>query len=151
MYYWRKNLFFLWISQLFVMSGLSAAMPFIPLFIKYKFNIVEEGKLGLAISLFTFFGLISFGIMAPVWGVLADKYGRKIMLFRASFMNAAIFPLMAFAPNLVILILIRAIRGVISRSAISLQTARLFMRVKKISHVKTIRLSKSPRFILSAL
>ena len=46
MNYWKKNLFFLWISQLFVRSGLSAAMPFIPLFIKYKFNIVEEGKLG---------------------------------------------------------------------------------------------------------
>ena len=121
MYYWRKNLFFLWISQLFVMSGLSAAMPFIPLFIKYKFNIVEEGKLGLAISLFTFFGLISFGIMAPVWGVLADKYGRKIMLFRASFMNAAIFPLMAFAPNLVILILIRAVASAFSGTTTAAQ------------------------------
>ena len=121
MNYWKKNLFFLWISQLFVMSGLSAAMPFIPLFIKYKFNIVEEGKLGVAISLFTFFGLISFGIMAPVWGMLADKYGRKIMLFRASFMNAAIFPLMAFAPNLFVLILIRAVASAFSGTTTAAQ------------------------------
>jgi DHA1 family multidrug resistance protein-like MFS transporter len=121
MNYWKKNLFFLWISQLFVMSGLSAAMPFVPLFIKYKFNIVEEGKLGVAISLFTFFGLISFGIMAPVWGMLADKYGRKIMLFRASFMNAAIFPLMAFAPNLFVLILIRAVASAFSGTTTAAQ------------------------------
>ena len=103
------------------MSGLSAAMPFIPLFIKYKFNIVEEGKLGVAISLFTFFGLISFGIMAPVWGMLADKYGRKIMLFRASYMNAAIFPLMAFAPNLFVLILIRAVASAFSGTTTAAQ------------------------------
>ncbi len=96
------------------MSGLSAAMPFIPLFIKHNFHIVEEGELGVAISLFTFFGLMSFGIMAPVWGTLADRYGRKIMLFRATFMNAVIFPLMAFAPNLWILILIRAVASAFS-------------------------------------
>ena len=121
MHYWRRNLFFLWISQLFVMSGLSAAMPFIPLFIKYKFGITEEGKLGIAISLFTFFGLISFGIMAPVWGTLADKFGRKIMLFRASFMNAAIFPLMAFAPNLFVLILIRTVASAFSGTTTAAQ------------------------------
>lgn len=96
------------------MSGLSAAMPFIPLFIKHKFHITEESELGIAISLFTFFGLMSFGIMAPVWGKLADRYGRKIMLFRATFMNAVIFPLMAFAPNLWILILIRAVASAFS-------------------------------------
>ena len=89
-------------------------MPFIPLFIKHNFHIVEEGELGVAISLFTFFGLMSFGIMAPVWGTLADRYGRKIMLFRATFMNAVIFPLMAFAPNLWILILIRAVASAFS-------------------------------------
>lgn len=121
MQYWRRNLFFLWISQLFVMSGLSAAMPFIPLFIKYNFGITDEGKLGVAISLFTFFGLISFGIMAPVWGTLADKYGRKIMLFRASFMNAVIFPLMAFAPNLFILILIRTVASAFSGTTTAAQ------------------------------
>lgn len=114
MNYWKKNLFFLWVSQILVMSGLSAAMPFIPLFIKHKFHITEEGDLGIAISLFTFFGLMSFGIMAPIWGNLADRYGRKIMLFRATFMNAVIFPLMAFAPNLWVLILIRAVASAFS-------------------------------------
>lgn len=114
MHYWKRNLVFLWISQILVMSGLSAAMPFVPLFIKHKFNITDEGELGVAISLFTFFGLASFGIMAPIWGNLADKYGRKIMLFRATFMNAIIFPLMAFAPNLWVLILIRAVASAFS-------------------------------------
>lgn len=114
MNYWKKNLVLLWFSQILVMAGLSAAMPFIPLFIKHKYKIVEEGELGVAISLFTFFGLASFGIMAPIWGNLADRYGRKIMLFRATFMNAIIFPMMAFAPNLWILILIRAIASAFS-------------------------------------
>ena len=114
MKYWRRNLFLLWISQIFVMSGLSAAMPFIPLFIKHKFHITGETELGWAISMFTFFGLMSFGIMAPIWGNLADRYGRKIMLFRATFMNAIVFPLMAFAPNLWILILIRTIASAFS-------------------------------------
>lgn len=114
MNYWEKNLALLWLSQILVMSGLSAAMPFIPLFIKHKFHITEEGELGIAISLFTFFGLMSFGIMAPIWGNLADRYGRRIMLFRATFMNAVIFPLMAFAPNLWILILIRTLASAFS-------------------------------------
>lgn len=121
MSYWRRNLILLWISQIMVMSGLSAAMPFIPLFIKHKFNITGEAELGWAISMFTFFGLMSFGIMAPVWGKLADIHGRKIMLFRATFMNAIIFPLMAFAPNLIILILIRTAASAFSGTTTAAQ------------------------------
>lgn len=119
---WRRNLWLLWVSQLLVLSGFSAAVPFIPLFMRHKLGIADEGELGLAISGFYLCGMASFAMVAPLWGVLADRYGRKIMLLRASIMNALIFPLMAFAPNLTVLLIIRFAAAAFSGTVTAAQT-----------------------------
>ena len=52
--HWKLNLAMMWFSQLVVLTGFAAAMPFIPLFFK-KIGIVDEGQCGLYVSLFAFF------------------------------------------------------------------------------------------------
>lgn len=90
---WKKNLIFIWLSQICTVGGFSCVMPFIPLFIRHQFQVTGEAELGVQVSMFNFFGYLSFCAAAPLWGVLADRFGRKVMLLRACFISALLFPL----------------------------------------------------------
>ncbi len=104
---WKVNLLLLWLSQILVVVGYAAALPFIPLFISDRYGITDDRTLGLIVSWFHFVSTGSFAVMAPIWGRLADRYGRKLMLLRACFMDAIIFPLMVYSPNLTVLFILR--------------------------------------------
>ena len=96
---WKKNLILLWLSQLAVMSGFSAMIPFIPLFIKNKLGITDEGNIAYYVSYFNFFGTMAYAIFCPIWGVLSDRFGVKPMLLRGTFVTSWMFPLMAYVPG----------------------------------------------------
>lgn len=123
---WKLNLVMVWLGQILSMAGFSAITPFIPFFIKEKYNVTDEKTLGLYVAALTFFGMLSFCISAPVWGVLADKYGRKLMLLRAYFVTAFIFPLLYWAPaissSIVLLIAIRFVVSAFSGTTTAAQT-----------------------------
>lgn len=119
---WKKNLLFIWLSQICSLSGFSSIMPFIPLYIKWKFGITDEGELGVHVAFFNFFGFLSFCLAAPLWGYLADKYGRKVMLLRACFVSATLFPLLMLAPNIVLLTIGRFVMSAFSGTVTAAQT-----------------------------
>ena len=120
--YWKRNLWLLWLSQLLGFMGYSAALPFIPLFMKQKYNIIDDKELGLYVSAFYFITTFALALVSPIWGIIADRYGRKLMLVRAFFGNAVVFPLLAFAPTIGILLVFRAIASVFSGSINAAQT-----------------------------
>jgi DHA1 family multidrug resistance protein-like MFS transporter len=53
-------------------------------------------------------------IAAPIWGSIADRYGRKLMVERSMFGGAIILLLMAFVSSAEQLIVLRAIQGLIT-------------------------------------
>jgi len=53
-------------------------------------------------------------LAAPVWGRLADRYGRKLMIIRASFGGAIVLLMMAFVQTAEQLVALRALQGLIS-------------------------------------
>ncbi|MBO5668283.1 MAG: MFS transporter [Lentisphaeria bacterium] len=104
---WKVNLAALWFSQLVILAGFQALIPFIPLFIKNEFGVTDPGQLALAVSSFNFFGTMAYAIFNPIWGVLADRFGVKPMLLRGTFLTAVLFPLMAYTPNVFWLVVVR--------------------------------------------
>jgi DHA1 family multidrug resistance protein-like MFS transporter len=103
---WKRNLFFVWLSQMLSLAGFGLCMPFIPLFMREVLK-VEESLRGVYVSAFTFAGLVSLCIATAIWGMLGDRFGRKLMLLRASYGAALLYPLLCFAPNVYVLIGIR--------------------------------------------
>ena len=93
---WQKNLLLLWLSQLAVMSGFSAMIPFVPLFMKEKYAIADTSELAFYVASFNFFGTLAYAVFCPIWGVLADKFGVKPMLLRGTFVTSWMFALMAY-------------------------------------------------------
>ena len=119
---WRRNLYVVWISQFLAMIGFGCCMPFIPILLRESLNIDNEKLRGLYVSLYYLAGMSSLCIANIVWGILADKFGRKIMLLRASYAAAIFYPLLAFAPNFWILVRIRFICSFFSGTVVPAQT-----------------------------
>ena len=93
---WRRNLILLWIGQLLGFVGYSAAIPFIPYYIKDELGMSSQADIAKALASFHICSTLCLAIISPVWGWVGDRYGRKLMLLRAYFANAFIFPLMGF-------------------------------------------------------
>lgn len=119
---WKRNLTFIWISQILAMAGFSGITPFIPLFFRDHYHLVNPQECGLWISALTFFGFFSFCLSAPIWGILADKYGRKLMLLRSYYVTSFLFPLLYFAPNVIWFIAIRFVVSAFSGTVTAAQT-----------------------------
>lgn len=109
--YWRRNLAVLWISQFLSLMGFSMSIPFAPFYLRLL-GVESEGEVRAYAALSAALSQISFAIMAPIWGVLADRFGRKPMVLRANFGGALIVALMAFVPNAGWFIFLRAMQGV---------------------------------------
>ncbi|MBR6373047.1 MAG: MFS transporter, partial [Victivallales bacterium] len=84
MNYWKLNLAMLWLSQLLIMAGFDAMIPFIPLFIKDGLGVSDPAALMMYVSMFNFWGSMGYAIFNPIWGFLADKFGVKPMLLRGT-------------------------------------------------------------------
>ena len=57
---------------------------------------------------------IAFAILSPMWGSLADNYGRKPMLLRAMFGGAAVLVLQGFVSDPWQLLVLRTVQGCIT-------------------------------------
>jgi MFS transporter, DHA1 family, multidrug resistance protein len=79
---WQKNLYALWAAQFVAMIGLSLIVPFMPLYIGtlgvHRLPDVERWSGVLFAAPF-----LAQTLVAPLWGVLGDRHGRKIMVLRA--------------------------------------------------------------------
>ncbi|KRK48386.1 drug H(+) antiporter [Secundilactobacillus kimchicus JCM 15530] len=110
---WQHNLMVLWVGNFITGMGFSMTMPFLPLYIATMGHFTTA-QLNL-ISGFAF--AITFlmkAIVSPYWGKLADQYGRKLMCLRASLGMTITITACGLAPNILILIVLRAIQGCFS-------------------------------------
>jgi DHA1 family multidrug resistance protein-like MFS transporter len=113
MFSWKKNLYMLWFCQFMVMIGMSAVLPFLPLMVR-QLGITDIKQVSLWSGLI-FAGPFFFSFfLAPVWGNLGDKYGRKIMIIRAVIGLALAQFLAGFAQNITQLFIIRVFQGALS-------------------------------------
>ena len=119
---WKKNLVFIGLSQFLAMVGFGCCMPFIPLLLRENLHIVDDSIRGVFVSAYYLAGMTSLCVASTVWGILADRFGRKIMLLRASYAAAIFYPMLAFAPNVWVLIGIRFVCSFFSGTVNPAQT-----------------------------
>ena len=119
---WKKNLFVIWLSQFLAMVGFGCCMPFIPLLLKENLHIDDENLRGVYVSIYYLAAMVSLCIASTVWGILADRFGRKLMLLRASYAAAFFYPLLALAPNFWVLAGIRFVCSFFSGTVNPAQT-----------------------------
>ena len=105
---WEKNLYISWITQILSLTGF--IMPFMPLYIQ-QLGVSAESKLRLWVGLLNTVPSLAMSVMAPIWGILSDRLGRKVMILRAMIFGTIIMGCMALARNVHTVFFLRIAQG----------------------------------------
>lgn len=108
--YWRRNLAVSLVGSFTIIVAMTLLLPFLPLYVE-ELGVTGHAAIvqwsGVAYGA-TFFAA---ALVAPLWGRLGDRYGRKVMLVRASLGMAVAMSLTGLAQNIWQLVLLRVLIG----------------------------------------
>ena len=94
-------------------AGFSVTLPFMPYYVQ-ELGISGVDQVAFWAGLTTSAQATTMALLAPIWGSLADRYGRKIMVVRAMFGGAIVIGAMGFTQNVYQLLVLRAIQGTLT-------------------------------------
>ena len=110
---WKRNLYVLTAAELVAVAGFSVVMPFMAYYVQ-ELGITDPQQVKLWTGWLFSSHAISMAVAAPIWGSLADRYGRKMMVERAMFGGALAFLAMGFATSVEQLLVLRIIQGTLT-------------------------------------
>ncbi|CAM4293584.1 multidrug efflux MFS transporter [Paenibacillus phoenicis] len=110
---WKRNLIVCWFGMFVTGVGMSQLAPILPLYIK-ELGVDQADAVSRYSGLAFGITFIVSAIFSPIWGLAADKFGRKPMLLRASLGMAIIIGCMGFVTNVHMLIALRFLQGIIT-------------------------------------
>lgn len=105
---WQKNLWALSVGVFIANLSFTMVMPFFPAFLlelSVKVNIPLWTGALISVS------FLASGLMAPVWGSLADRHGKRIMLARSGFGMVIVLIAMGLVTNHWQLLICRVLNG----------------------------------------
>jgi len=109
--HWKQNLVICLIGSFTTLVAMSLLLPFLPLYVA-QLGVADEAAIvqwsGIAYGA-TF---LAAAIVAPFWGKLGDRYGRKLMLIRASLGMAIAMSLMGMVTSIWQLVALRLFVGI---------------------------------------
>lgn len=108
---WKINLYILWITQIISLTSFGLGIPFMPYYIQ-ELGIKDPEQVKWFTGLLSAAPALTMAIMSPVWGILADKYGRKLMILRAMFMAVFVIGGMGIATNVWHILFLRIMQGI---------------------------------------
>jgi DHA1 family multidrug resistance protein-like MFS transporter len=108
---WRRNLAALWLAEFTAILGFSFAFPFLPLFLHRELHIPNGPELAFWSGISAGTTGFALALTSPIWGRLADRYGRKPMLVRAMVGGGISVGLMGLAQSALQLTVLRGIQG----------------------------------------
>lgn len=110
---WKKNLYTIWIAQFITIVGMSSVITFLPFYVRELG--VSDNDLVARWSGFAFSGpfILSF-FFTPFWGMIGDRYGRKLMVIRAVFGLGIAQIFVGSAQSVEQLIFFRMLQGALS-------------------------------------
>jgi DHA1 family multidrug resistance protein-like MFS transporter len=110
---WKKTLYSTCIAQFIAMVGFGFVLPFMAFYI-HDLGVPEGPQADKWAGILVTAMGIPMAICSPIWGWIADRYGRKSMVLRAMFGGAITVVLMAFVQNVHQLLVLRILQGILT-------------------------------------
>jgi DHA1 family multidrug resistance protein-like MFS transporter len=107
---YRNNLFAVTAASFIGFTGFTLVMPFLPLYFQLL-GVTDVGDIALWSGVSLGVTPAVTALMAPFWGRLADRYGRKVMVERSLISFVIVMAAMAFVTEAWHVFALRAIQG----------------------------------------
>jgi DHA1 family multidrug resistance protein-like MFS transporter len=118
---WKRTLAVVWVAQFFSIAAFSFGLPFVAYYIQ-EMGITGRSGLLFWTSIFHGSAPLAFCIAAPIWGMLADRWGRRPMLIRANVAAMLVLIGMGLATDVGWLIAFRVGQGLFTGTVPAAQT-----------------------------
>lgn len=102
-------------AELVAITGFSVVVPLLPLYIQ-DLGVQGEREIRLWAGIVLSAHAFTMAVFGPIWGILGDRYGRKVMVERALFSGALLVGLMGLAQSVGQLVVLRALQGMLTGS-----------------------------------
>lgn len=112
-FYWRRTVYVLFVVHLLTSAGFNLVVPFLPLYLK-TLTVVTTGNATFWSGVVYAAPALSMMLSSPLWGFLADRHGRKLMLVRSTAAGAVLLALMGFVRTVEELALLRVLQGALT-------------------------------------
>jgi DHA1 family multidrug resistance protein-like MFS transporter len=110
---WKRNLYVIWVGELVAITGFSFVFPFLPYYVQ-DLGVTDLHEVELWSGALFASHAVTMMVFAPIWGSLADRHGRKLMVERAMFGGAVVLAAMGFVQNVGQLVILRAVQGMLT-------------------------------------
>ena len=84
---WQRTLYIMFAAQFLSIIGFAFVLPFLPFYIR-ELGVTDERLVPVWAGVMAASGSLVMAFFSPLWGWLADRHGRKIMVERAMFGGA---------------------------------------------------------------
>ncbi|ADU28123.1 MFS transporter [Ethanoligenens harbinense] len=110
---WKRNLIVCWLGEFTTSCGMSIVVPFMPFYIE-QMGIKDLSTVSVLSGAAFSITFVTAAVMAPVWGTLADLRGRKTVMMCTGLGLAVSNFFYPFLHSIWLLMLMRALQGVVS-------------------------------------
>jgi MFS transporter, DHA1 family, multidrug resistance protein len=107
---WRRTLYAVGAGELLAVAGFTTSTPITPFFLQ-DLGVLDPARLKLLTGLVQALPSLSLVFFAPIWGSIADNYGRKPMLLRALFGGTVVMLLMGMVTAPWQLVVLKTLQG----------------------------------------
>lgn len=115
---WKINLYTLWVTQVFSLMGFGICIPFTPFYLQ-EMGVTDAVQLNYYVGLAFTLPQATMAVSAPIWGIVSDRYGRKLMIMRAMLCAAVLLALMGLATDVWQFLLLRTMQGIFTGTIIA--------------------------------
>ncbi|MEJ1979103.1 MAG: MFS transporter [Acetobacteraceae bacterium] len=110
--YWRRNLTVCVFGSFTTIVAMTLLLPFLPLYVE-QLGVKDHAAIVQWAGVAYGAAVLYRGLVAPLWGRLADLYGRKLMMIRASLGMAVAMSLIGMATSVWQLVGLRLLAGLL--------------------------------------
>ena len=107
---WQHNLYALTAASFLMFTAFGFVFPFLPLFIA-ELGVGDQGQVEIWSGVSSFGQALVLSIFSPIWGALADRHGRRVMVLRAAFGGGFVIAFMGLSQNIWQFMGLRLIQG----------------------------------------
>jgi DHA1 family multidrug resistance protein-like MFS transporter len=111
--HWKRSFNALLVAEFLAIAGFQTSTPILPLYLR-DLGVTDPGSLNSWNGVINGFTSLALALVAPVWGSLADSYGKKAMLLRATIGGTILLAAMAFVTSPWQLLVLKILQGVVT-------------------------------------